>query len=99
MFELNTQILKSKSQYIEIYIDLKYFVQNICVNYKKVNIPGFQVSNDFFKSNIRQNFQTNRIKRMKPNHLEVNYKTLKAVVLYEPQQIQFPYKIDLDLLD
>nr|QIA59572.1 ribosomal protein S4 [Blasia pusilla]QIA59864.1 ribosomal protein S4 [Riccia cavernosa] len=84
--------------------------KNICVNYKKVNIPGFQVSNgdlisiqenslDFFKSNIRQNFQTNRIRRMKPNHLEVNYKTLKAVVLYEPQQIQFPYKIDLDLLD
>nr|NP_054461.1 ribosomal protein S4 [Marchantia paleacea]P26866.2 RecName: Full=Small ribosomal subunit protein uS4m; AltName: Full=Ribosomal protein S4, mitochondrial [Marchantia polymorpha]AAB22414.1 ribosomal protein S4 [Marchantia polymorpha=liverwort, Peptide Mitochondrial, 196 aa] [Marchantia polymorpha]AAC09458.1 rps4 [Marchantia paleacea] len=84
--------------------------KNICVNYKKVNIPGFQVSNgdlisiqenslDFFKSNIRKNFQTNRIRRMKPNHLEVNYKTLKAVVLYEPQQIQFPYKIDLDLLD
>nr|YP_009658868.1 ribosomal protein S4 [Dumortiera hirsuta]QCP68524.1 ribosomal protein S4 [Dumortiera hirsuta]QIA59656.1 ribosomal protein S4 [Dumortiera hirsuta] len=84
--------------------------KNICVNYKKVNIPGFQVSNgdlisiqenslDFFKSNIRQNFKTSRIRRMKPNHLEVNYKTLKAVVLYEPQQIQFPYKIDLDLLD
>ncbi|BBN13104.1 hypothetical protein MPTK1_6g00830 [Marchantia polymorpha subsp. ruderalis] len=32
-------------------------------------------------------------------HLEVNYKTLKAVVLYEPQHIQFPHKIDLDLLD
>jgi small subunit ribosomal protein S4 len=83
--------------------------QNICVNHKKVNIPGFQVSNGdlisiqenslaFFESNIRRNLRTNRIGRMKPNHLEVNYKTLKAVVLYEPQQIRFPYKIDLDLL-
>nr|YP_010881103.1 ribosomal protein S4 [Moerckia flotoviana]WIA66605.1 ribosomal protein S4 [Moerckia flotoviana] len=84
--------------------------RNICVNYKKVNIPGFQVSNGdlisirenylaFFGSNIRRNLRTNRIGRMKPNHLEVNYKTPKAVILYEPQQIQFPYKIDLDLLD
>nr|WIA66276.1 ribosomal protein S4 [Apopellia endiviifolia]WIA66317.1 ribosomal protein S4 [Apopellia endiviifolia]WIA66358.1 ribosomal protein S4 [Apopellia endiviifolia]WIA66399.1 ribosomal protein S4 [Apopellia endiviifolia]WKW95120.1 ribosomal protein S4 [Apopellia endiviifolia] len=85
--------------------------QNICVNYKKVNIPGFQVSNGdlisiqenslaFFESNIRRNLRTNRIggSGMKPNHLEVNHKTLKAVVLYEPQQIRFPYKIDLDLL-
>nr|YP_009674846.1 ribosomal protein S4 [Fossombronia foveolata]QDE12815.1 ribosomal protein S4 [Fossombronia foveolata]QIA59948.1 ribosomal protein S4 [Fossombronia cristula] len=84
--------------------------QNICVNYKKVNIPGFQVSNGdlipirenslvSFESNIRRNLRTNRMGRMKPNHLEVNYKTLKAVVLYEPQQIRFPHKIDLDLLD
>jgi hypothetical protein len=28
-----------------------------------------------------------------------NYRTLKAVLLYEPQQIHFPYNIDLDLLD
>ena len=84
--------------------------QNICVNYKKVNIPGFQVSNGdlisiqedslaFFESNIRRNLRTNRIGKMKPNHLEVNYKTPKAAVLYEPQQIRFPYKINLDLLD
>jgi len=84
--------------------------KKICVNYKMVNIPGFQVSNGdlisiqenflyFIKSKIRQNLQSKRIWRMKPTHLEVNYKTLKAVVLYEPQQIQFPYSIDLDLLD
>jgi hypothetical protein len=34
---------------------------------------------------MRQNFQNNQIWRIKPTHLEVNYKTLKAVVLYEPQ--------------
>lgn len=84
--------------------------KKICVNYKMVNIPGFQVSNGdpisiqesflyFIKSKIRQNLQSNRIWRMKSTHLEVNYKTLKAVVLYEPQQIRFPYSIDLDLLD
>lgn len=31
-------------------------------------------------------------------HVEVCYKTFNAVVLYEPIQIHFPYKIDLDLL-
>jgi ribosomal protein S4 len=31
-------------------------------------------------------------------HLEVNYKTFHAVLLYEPIQIHFPYKIELDLL-
>nr|WHW95815.1 ribosomal protein S4 [Aneura pinguis]WHW95857.1 ribosomal protein S4 [Aneura pinguis]WHW95899.1 ribosomal protein S4 [Aneura pinguis]WHW95941.1 ribosomal protein S4 [Aneura pinguis]WHW95983.1 ribosomal protein S4 [Aneura pinguis] len=83
--------------------------RNICVNYKRVNIPGFQVSNGdlisirenslaSFESNIRRNLRTNRIGRMKPNHLEVNHKALKAAVSYEPQQIRFPYKIDLDLL-
>nr|QFK69613.1 ribosomal protein S4 [Pogonatum inflexum] len=84
--------------------------KKICVNYKMVNIPGFQVSNGdlisiqenflyLIKLKMRQNLQSKRIWRMKPTHLEVNYKTLKAVVLYEPQQIQFPYSIDLDLLD
>lgn len=31
-------------------------------------------------------------------HFEVNYKTFNAVLLYEPIQVHFPYKIDLDLL-
>ena len=31
-------------------------------------------------------------------HFEVNYKTFHAVLLYEPIQIHFPYKIDFDLL-
>nr|YP_009674931.1 ribosomal protein S4 [Haplomitrium hookeri]QDE12942.1 ribosomal protein S4 [Haplomitrium hookeri] len=84
--------------------------KNICVNYRKVNLPGLKVSNGDpisiqesssyrFESDIRRNFRTNRIRRMKPNHSEVNYKTPKAVVSYEPQQIQFPHEIDLDLLD
>lgn len=32
--------------------------------------------------------------RQTPNHLEVNYKIFHAVLLYEPTQIHFPYKID-----
>lgn len=31
-------------------------------------------------------------------HIEVNYRTCNAVLLYEPVEINFPYKIDLDLL-
>jgi hypothetical protein len=48
---------------------------------------------------IRQNLRSNRIWKMKPTHLKVNYKTLKVILLFEPQQIQFPYNIDLDRLD
>ena len=33
-----------------------------------------------------------------PNHIEVNYKICHAVLLYEPTQIHFPYKIELDFL-
>nr|QIA60157.1 ribosomal protein S4 [Haplomitrium mnioides]QIA60199.1 ribosomal protein S4 [Haplomitrium mnioides] len=84
--------------------------KNTCVNYRKVNIPGSKVSNGDptsiqenplhrFESDMRQNFRTNRIRRMKPNHSEVNHKTPKAAVPYEPQQIQFPHEVDLDLLD
>jgi hypothetical protein len=51
----------------------------------------------FHRIKIRQNLQSKRVRRMKHTHLEVNYKTLKAVKLYEPQQIQFPYRIDADL--
>jgi hypothetical protein len=48
---------------------------------------------------IRQNLRSNQIWKMKPTHLEVNCKTLKVILLPEPQQIQFPYNIDLDRLD
>jgi hypothetical protein len=34
---------------------------------------------------------------MKPTYLKVNSKTLIVVLLYEPQQIQFPYNRDLNL--
>nr|ADT62129.1 ribosomal protein S4 [Isoetes engelmannii] len=33
-----------------------------------------------------------RLMKLKILHLEVNYRTLKAVVLYEPYEILFPYK-------
>jgi ribosomal protein S4 len=70
--------------------------KKIYVNYKMVNIPGFQVSNGdlisiqgnslyCIKSKIRQNLRSNQIWKMKPTHLEVNYRTLKTVLLYEPQ--------------
>jgi ribosomal protein S4 len=32
------------------------------------------------------------------HHIEVNYRTCNAVLLYEPVEIHFPYKIDLDFL-
>jgi len=87
--------------------------RHICVNANVVNLPGFGVCNgdiisisprtlDFVKSNIQKKQYTTRIRRLRqdspPHHLEVNYKTLNAVLLYEPSQIHFPYQIELDLL-
>jgi small subunit ribosomal protein S4 len=87
--------------------------RHICVNAKVVNLPGFGVRNadiisisprtlDFVKSTIQKEQYTTRIRRLHqnspPHHLEVNYNTLNAVLLYEPSQINFPYQIELDLL-
>jgi small subunit ribosomal protein S4 len=88
--------------------------RHICVNAKVVNLPGFGVRNadiisisprtlDFVKSTIqKKQYSSTRIRRLHqnspPHHLEVNYKTLHAVLLYEPLQIKFPYQIELDLL-
>uniref|UniRef100_UPI0031F46DC0 ribosomal protein S4 n=1 Tax=Zygnema cf. cylindricum TaxID=3142258 RepID=UPI0031F46DC0 len=80
----------------------------ICVNFKRVNLPAFSVSNgdivsisqDYFEcmqSIIRQNFSNKKL-FTKPSHLEVNYKTLNAVLLYEPCRIHFAYQIELDLI-
>jgi small subunit ribosomal protein S4 len=80
--------------------------KKICVNNQIILRPSFQVSSGDLisiqqncKSTIKQNIRYNRILKNKPSHLEVNYKTLMAVLLYEPQQIKFPYHIDLDVLN
>ena len=44
----------------------------------------------------RQSMRIHLIASDPSYHLEVNYKTFNAVLLYEPIQIHFPYKIDLD---
>jgi ribosomal protein S4 len=82
--------------------------QKICVNFHVADSPGLSLRNgdilsvspsylDYVRSIIKLNQQNNRI-YTKASHLEVNYKTLNAVLLYEPSQIHFPYKIELDLL-
>nr|YP_008816045.1 ribosomal protein S4 [Closterium baillyanum]AGZ90262.1 ribosomal protein S4 [Closterium baillyanum] len=82
--------------------------QFICVNFHVVAIASATLGAgdilsvkpshlDYVRSLIRLNQQNNRIANA-TYHLEVNYKTLNAVLLYEPSQIHFPYKIELDLL-
>ena len=83
--------------------------RKICVNSQIVNMPSFSVANgdiislsrtcrEFIKSIISRNQSNNRKIYTKASHLEINYKTLSAVLLYEPCQIKFPYKIELDLI-
>nr|YP_010736383.1 ribosomal protein S4 [Zygnema circumcarinatum]QKQ14712.1 ribosomal protein S4 [Zygnema circumcarinatum]WEL36356.1 ribosomal protein S4 [Zygnema circumcarinatum] len=80
----------------------------IYVNFQKVNIPSFCVSNgdilsispdylECMKCIVRENLAQHKILPTKPSHLEVNYKTLNAVLLYDPCRIQFDYQIELDL--
>ena len=81
----------------------------VFVNYNNVTFAGFIVSVgdiisisedhlELTKSIIKDNLRSNRICHFKPSHLEVNYKILNIVLLYEPFKIQFPYKIELDIL-
>jgi small subunit ribosomal protein S4 len=81
----------------------------VFVNYNNVTFAGFVVSVgdiisisedhlELTKSIIKDNLRFNRICHFKPSHLEVNYKILNIVLLYEPFKIQFPYKIELDIL-
>ena len=49
----------------------------------------------------QQNLRNNNASPLmlhKAYHLEINYKTLNIVFLYEPCKIVFPYHIDLDLI-
>nr|YP_009755768.1 ribosomal protein S4 [Gonatozygon brebissonii]QIQ23046.1 ribosomal protein S4 [Gonatozygon brebissonii] len=84
----------------------------ICVNFNKVDIPGFSVRNGDVISVMRSdlNFVKFLIKQHQDKsrnwagfgerayHFEVNYKTLNAILLFEPSEIHFPYKIELNLL-
>jgi ribosomal protein S4 len=61
---------------------------------------------DFVHSNIKgllkpsnASFESHPQNSIVPSyHIEVNYRTCNAVLLYEPVEIYFPYKIDLDFL-
>ena len=50
------------------------------------------------KDIMKPNFLHKRIDQIKAQHLEINYKLLSVVLLYEPTRIQFPYQIELDLI-
>ena len=49
------------------------------------------------QQNLRNN-NASPLMLQKAYHLEINYKTLNIVFLYEPCKIVFPYHIDLDLI-
>lgn len=83
--------------------------EKICVNYHVVKNPSYQLKIgdivsvskqylDSLKSMIKARSQRERFFSNKVPHIEVNYKLLNAVLLYEPCIIYFPYKIKLDLL-
>jgi small subunit ribosomal protein S4 len=83
--------------------------KKISINNIIVNVPGISLSNgdiisvlsdhfDLVRTTIIANQHNSRVFMYKPSHLEVNYNTLKAILLYEPSLIQFPFKIELDIL-
>jgi ribosomal protein S4 len=65
----------------------------LLVNELSVDPRGHESRSKTFKDDAALGLRTRPA-----HHLEVNYKTMSAVLLYEPTQIQFPYQVDLDLL-
>jgi hypothetical protein len=53
-----------------------------------------KIANSCFHQKV--NWSYSSFVSFQPVHLEVNYKTMEGVVLYEPKIISFPYNIDLD---
>nr|YP_008816137.1 ribosomal protein S4 [Roya obtusa]YP_009755724.1 ribosomal protein S4 [Roya anglica]AGZ90394.1 ribosomal protein S4 [Roya obtusa]QIQ22963.1 ribosomal protein S4 [Roya anglica] len=83
--------------------------KKIYVNFQQVLNPSFLLQNgdivsvsptfvNLLKLTIQENFKKKRIFFEKAVHIEVNYKIFTAVMLYEPAQIFFPYKINFSLL-
>ena len=83
--------------------------KTICVNFNFVKSPIYQLRPgdivsiapdclDYVKSIVKFNQQNKRFCSTNISHIEVNYKILHAILLYEPSKIHFPYKIDLDLI-
>ena len=83
--------------------------RKICVNFNVVKSPSYQLRPgdivsiapdclDYVKSIVKFNQQNKRFCSTNISHIEVNYKILHAILLYEPSKIHFPYKIDLDLI-
>ena len=84
----------------------------VFVNQKLQDIPSYQLKpgdiislspNDpkVFQSLAQKSslgFQQKTLSRSKSLHLEINYKTLTAIFLYPPQQLQNSYPLDINLL-
>ena len=113
MFNLETRldVILVRAQFCCTLYTARQFIMHrkICVNSKIVNYPGLSVSNgDIISISlkyrtaigaiIKANCGSNLLLYTKPSHLEINYKIVSIVLLYEPSQIVIPYKIDLDLI-
>lgn len=92
-----------------VHMARKWIIQKkICVNSQIISIPSFQISYADLISVEPSSFEEIRELAMisfdkhfsteLPTHVEVNYKTFSATLLFEPQQIIFPYKIELHRL-
>lgn len=64
----------------------------------KIKYPLREREGPHFRSHSVENKSILSTENNPSSHLEVNYKTFHAILLYDPIQINFPYKIDLDLL-
>jgi len=63
-----------------------------------VNLLKSEIQVPILPENTRESGVNSRNQPKRPYHIEANYKTLNAILLYEPNQVHFPYKIDFDFL-
>ena len=57
-----------------------------------------QVIQTSIKKNSENGSEVATLNLGNTTHLEINYKTLSVILLYEPSQVKIPYKIDFDFI-
>lgn len=96
--KLNTTLYQSKSHVVHKTLMLKTFIlMNSNKLFKHFLIPEFK--NNFIKKLFsHRNVRLLKLGGLKSLHLEISYSLLKAIYLYSPQRLNFPFHLNIDLL-
>lgn len=78
------------------------FLKHLSISKQFKTLIALNVKKSLYKKSIDQaRFRFSRIlywRTSKPLHLEISYSLLTSIFLYAPQRINFPFYIDLDLI-
>ena len=94
-------LLKNKNRLL-IKTCFLLFLKQLSIHEKFQNLVVLNFKKSFYKKSVDQaQFRFSRIlhwRTSKPIHIETSYSILTSIFLYAPQRINFPFFIDLDLI-